>query len=149
MFHSRKNKTSAARKSPLRWLALAAAAVALCKLLLWVSVWYTAGLLPGQAVGVIGGADGPTAIFVTASTTPAASLCQSGSLLLAGLAVFFALQWPAAPRRTAKRLLPAVLAATAALLWLVPLLTFCTAETWCCGAAVALALVLAVRRLRR
>ena len=135
-------------KNPLRWLLLAPAAAALLQLVLWAVFWFTVQS-PADSVGIIGGADGPTAIIVTASTTPAASLCQSASLLLASLSAFFALQWPAAAPRTVRHLLPVVLAVAAAGLWAVPMALFPTAETWLCGVIVLFAAVLAVRRLRR
>ena len=136
------------RKHPLRWLLLVPAASALLQLVLWAVFWFTVETATHSA-GVIGGADGPTAVFVTASTTPAASLCQSGSLLLASLSAFFALQWPAAAPRTVRHLLPVVLAAAAAGLWAVTMALFPTAETWLCGAVVLFAAALAVRRLCR
>lgn len=68
-------KEYAYRKSPWRFLFAAAAIYGAAKLLpgLWVNIFYwilrvQAMLTPNEAasVGIIGGADGPTAIFLTA-----------------------------------------------------------------------------------
>ena len=62
-------------KSPWRYLFLALAVVGLIGLIYMFAVQYLASFLLTQAVGefesvgIIGGADGPTAIFVTGSST--------------------------------------------------------------------------------
>lgn len=67
-------KEYAYRKSPWRWAALAGAAVS-GLILLWTTAvnWllnllFSASLTEAQSLGIIGGADGPTAIFVTRGT---------------------------------------------------------------------------------
>lgn len=72
----KKTKKSTGRKSPWRYLFAACAAYGAAKLLgaLWVNLIYLVvriwdDLSPqtmAVSIGVIGGADGPTAIFVTA-----------------------------------------------------------------------------------
>ncbi len=60
------------RKSPWRWAALAVAIVggvlALMNGLAGFVSWFLSGKL-NSAVGVIGGADGPTAVFITSEPT--------------------------------------------------------------------------------
>lgn len=57
------------RKSPWRWLFLALCVLsgAYLAFLGAVNSFFTAFLRPGSSVGIIGGADGPTAIFVTSA----------------------------------------------------------------------------------
>lgn len=129
------------RRKWWHWALLAAACLpllstvfsglALQQLLGYVSVG------EGQAMGVIGGADGPTAIFVALEVSPMAwGLGEGVCLALAGLAVFFMLIWPEAagsfvvagadgptavfckPKRY-KLWLPALLALAALVLWAV------------------------------
>lgn len=65
-------------------------------------------------VGIIGGADGPTAVFVTTRLFSIAELFLP--VVLGCLAVFAALQWPG--RRGWQRWLPAALAALGLAFWL-------------------------------
>lgn len=85
------------KKSPWRWVCLLLAAVSGFRL---IRHW-SAGILMmifgrprnGADIGIIGGADGPTAIFVT--TSPDAllySLGMSALLLIMGVVGFFALR---------------------------------------------------------
>lgn len=60
------------RKSPWRFLAMALAIYAAWQLLMEAVAWVTVRYVIHQnaaAVGIIGGADGPTAVFVTASVS--------------------------------------------------------------------------------
>lgn len=142
---------AAPRRSPLRWLLLLGAAIPLAETLM-LGLFHLLLGVEGHAVGVIGGADGPTAVFVTTAVGPGAGVCQSLSLALACLAAFCLLQWPGGPGETLprwKRLLPLVLAAVAAGLWLFALLTAPGIETTGYGLAALLVLVFALRRGRR
>ena len=86
------------KKSPLRWLFLAAALVVVLACLLADGA-FSIGLSASEAatIGVIGGADGPTAIFTTtAATTP---LWECLPLVLGLVCLFLMLGWCCADRR--------------------------------------------------
>lgn len=57
------------RKSPWRWVCLVAAIVCCFMILIHSTTWLITSFLssPAASIGIIGGADGPTAIFVAAS----------------------------------------------------------------------------------
>ena len=57
------------KTSPWRWVCLALAVVCCIVILFHSTTWLLTTFLSSQAasIGIIGGADGPTAIFVTAS----------------------------------------------------------------------------------
>ena len=84
------------RKSPWRWVCLAVAILAV----LCIAYQGLPGLLlmlfnkayNAASIGVIGGADGPTAIFVTNKVSMTAIYSIYGSLLLLGLAGFLLLR---------------------------------------------------------
>lgn len=89
--------------SPWRWLFLAAAALSL--------LWMIASLAPvlftlqaSASIGVIGGADGPTAIFVATKPQPVLfAISAGGSALLACLSCYLTLRRARpVPRRTLK-----------------------------------------------
>lgn len=150
------------KKSGWRWLLLACAGLAL---LAGAERWAA-----GRTVAIIGGADGPTAIFVTGGIgaggvftgwqwqewLPVALGCLAGFLLL---------QWPGAVKG-AKRWLPAAAAAAGLALWVVLAVQFVAESlgwlpagqiTVCVlqrlalhgGFVPALTLAATVRRLRR
>ena len=83
-------------KSPWRWACLALAILSGAAMLFGGGIGLLTFLLNravNSSVGIIGGADGPTAIFVT--TSPDATLYQVGIcllLLVMGLIGFFALR---------------------------------------------------------
>ena len=136
------------KKSPLRWLFLAGAALTLLKDAL-VAVVALLLQLPGSGAGIIGGADGPTAIVVTMSILPEALLCRSLSLAAALLAAFFVLQWPA-PRAKWKLGLIWGLLIAALLLWVASVLLWSlTTDALAAGAAVVPLCLFAGRKLRR
>ena len=136
------------KKSPLRWLFLAGAALTLSKDAL-VAAAALLMQLPGSDVGIIGGADGPTAIVVTMSILPEALLCRSLGLAAALLAAFFALQWPA-PRAKGRQTALRVLIAAAPVLWAASVLLWSlTTDALAAGAAVVLLCLFAGRKLRR
>lgn len=99
-------------RSGWRWAFLAAAAALLlqggCQAL-------RLRLMAGSSIGVIGGADGPTAIFVTGSVLSEGMLFLP--VILGCLSVFCTLQWPG---RTGWRgWLPTALAVAGILVWAV------------------------------
>ncbi len=80
------------RKSPWRYLFAAAAAYGAAELLgelaAWLVILWTWGehtIMDASSVGIIGGADGPTAIFVTANIGTLPSLLISVTLLSVGI----------------------------------------------------------------
>ncbi len=87
-------KEYAYRKSPWRWLFFVMALLSA----LWLGMdlllplLFMASVSESQGVGIIGGADGPTAIFVT--TTPGISMeaIIAGALLILSLILFFRLR---------------------------------------------------------
>lgn len=86
-------KEFAYSKSPWRWGCLVLAAVStlvfLCKGLINLLV-AAISRAEAQSIGIIGGADGPTAIFVTRSPDAAAySMLMSGLILVMSLAGFY------------------------------------------------------------
>ena len=80
-----------------RWLFLALAVLAL--LISFAAVWFLRYMPAFEAgsVGVIGGADGPTAVFVTAA--PTVSMLTEPWVFLAALSGFLLLGWCRADRR--------------------------------------------------
>ena len=130
------------KKSGWRWLLLACAGVAAlaAAAMQWVERMLTAAAI---SVGVIGGADGPTAIFVTGGIgaggvftgwqwqewLPVALGCLAGFLLL---------QWPGAVKG-AKRWLPAALAAAGLALWCLLAVQFALGGTGAASAGQAAA----------
>lgn len=79
------------RKSPWRWLCLAIAILALLSLLYGGILGILTSAITSSA-GVIGGADGPTAIFVTSSPDASQNIRLLSVLLLAmGVLGFIAL----------------------------------------------------------
>ncbi len=90
---NRQMEAYAYRKSPWRWLALAAAALGGGMLLtggVWGLVSWLLTKSMNAGVGVIGGADGPTAIFVASEPTGTAWLFGA-ALLALGLFGFWKL----------------------------------------------------------
>lgn len=85
-------KEYAYRKSKWRWLALAVAVLS-GVMLVWTTAvnWlltllFSFTLSEAESVGIIGGADGPTAIFVTQSPGPDYEVWFFGAAVVAGLA---------------------------------------------------------------
>lgn len=113
---------AAPRKSRWRWLLLVLAGIPLAEAAVLGFFLLSTGA-EGGSVGVIGGADGPTAIFVT-TTDAAWGVGEKLSLALSCLSAFLLLQWPAAEQALSrvKRYLPLLLAASALLLWLLAVL---------------------------
>jgi Na+-transporting methylmalonyl-CoA/oxaloacetate decarboxylase beta subunit len=84
------------KKSPWRFVCLGAAAIAFL-LMMWDLFIGTliSGILTGanESVGIIGGADGPTAIFVTTTTTgPDWEFILFAGIFILGLAGYFRLR---------------------------------------------------------
>lgn len=81
------------RKSPWRYVCLAVAVGCGLWLAWYLGVTWFARLLAGQAasLGVIGGADGPTAIFVTSNPGFDWDLVIMGALVVAGVAGYWRL----------------------------------------------------------
>ena len=106
------------RKSRWRWLLLAGAAVPLAEVLLLGFFWLNTGA-EDSSVGIIGGADGPTAIFVTTAVGGFWAVGEKFSVALSCLTAFLLLQWPAAEAAGSrvKRYLPLALAVLALVLW--------------------------------
>lgn len=104
---------TAPAKSPWRWLFLAAGLVLALPLVPQLLLRIQQMTMVQGSVGVIGGADGPTAIFVTAGPDP---LFGTLAPLLGCAAVFCTLQWPGKGWR---RWLPIALAAAGILVWCV------------------------------
>ena len=104
------------KKSGWRWLLLACAGLAAlaAAAMQWVERMLTAAAI---SVGVIGGADGPTAIFVTAAPS-AWHWAEWLPVALGCLAGFLLLQWPGAGKGI-RRWLPAAAAAAGLALWVV------------------------------
>ena len=100
-------------KSPWRWLFLAAALVLALPLILIVLLRLQQMVLEQSTIAVIGGADGPTAVFVAAESGP---LLGTLAPLLGCAAMFCALQWPGKGWR---RWLPVALAGAGILVWCV------------------------------
>lgn len=151
------------KKSGWRWLLLACAGLAAlaAAAMQWVERMLTAAAI---SVGVIGGADGPTAIFVTAAPS-AWRWAEWLPVALGCLAGFLLLQWPGAVKG-AKRWLPAAAAAAGLALWVVLAVQFvaeslgwlpagqiavCVLQRLALhgGFVPALTLAASVRRLRR
>lgn len=83
-------------KSPWRWAFFALILLGATALLYGGGIGLTAAILSaalaGQDVGIIGGADGPTAIFVTQARGPAIwQIAAAGAVLLAGVIGFYCL----------------------------------------------------------
>lgn len=78
------------RKSPWRWVFLGAAVLAGLWLAFYAGMQLIVEILAGQAadIGVIGGADGPTAIFVTTATFPDWDILIMAAALIVGIAGF-------------------------------------------------------------
>lgn len=82
------------KKNPWRFLFLLAAVVGawelvgglLAKILYWVQLSSVSGAPGAASIGIIGGADGPTAIFVTYSVPSWLKL--AGALLLLGVGIY-------------------------------------------------------------
>lgn len=90
-------KEYAYRKSPWRYVFAAAAAYGAAELLGGLIGWIlylSMGLSSGEAssIGIIGGADGPTAIFVTTSVPSPAEIVLPVLLLTLGIWGFFRLR---------------------------------------------------------
>lgn len=89
------------RKSPWRFAFLIPAVIAGWKLagdgIVWLVGWYLVGrtgeiLRPmRESIGIIGGADGPTSIFVTTSFTTGMEYAVLGLILLIGILGFLRL----------------------------------------------------------
>lgn len=138
------------RKSRWRWLFLAGAVLTGGgAAFLGLTGYIPWALDPAaSAIGVIGGADGPTTVFVT-SSAPALrwSWNELIPLALGCAAAFLLLQWPAAntaPVRSMRLWLPALLAGLGLGLWV--LFSLLAAAD---GAAFLTAGQLAVRELKR
>ena len=86
-------KEFAYRKSPWRFVFLAAAVVSGGWLAFYAGVQLILQTLVGEAgsVGIIGGADGPTAIFVTSAPRPDWDLIIMGAILIVGIVGFIRL----------------------------------------------------------
>lgn len=87
-------KEYAYRKSPWRFVFLALAVVCALWLAWYAGLTMFAQILADEAasIGVIGGADGPTAIFVTTSPGFDWDLVLAGAGLIAGIAGFLRLR---------------------------------------------------------
>lgn len=88
-------KEYAYRKSKWRWLALAAAVLS-GAVLIWTRLvnWlmtalFTLSLGENQSLGIIGGADGPTAIFVTTTLRSDYEIWLLSAIMIAGLAAWW------------------------------------------------------------
>ena len=83
-------KDFAYRKSPWRFAFLAAAVISGGWLAFYAGMQMVLGFIAGEAasIGVIGGADGPTAIFVTTSHNPDWDVIILAAVLAAGIAGF-------------------------------------------------------------
>jgi len=81
-------KEYAWKKSPWRWLCLAAAAVSALALLIGLFQWLTVVDFVGSnaaSIGIIGGADGPTAVFVASpSHSSLFKWCAAGLIFVLG-----------------------------------------------------------------
>lgn len=79
-------------KSPWRWACLALAAVSTLTLVFKGAINLMAAILNKATIGVIGGADGPTAIFVTQAPESAVySMLISALILVMSLVGFYSL----------------------------------------------------------
>lgn len=79
-------------KSPWRWACLALAAVSALTLVFKGAINLMAAILNKATIGVIGGADGPTAIFVTRAPESAVySMLISALILVMSLVGFYSL----------------------------------------------------------
>jgi len=114
------------RRTPLRWLLLPAAAVPMAEALLLQLLTTGFSVPEAGTVGIIGGADGPTAVFVTGVVSTDPTAWGAGGRLALGcalLAVFCLLQWPLPARGEKAKLtavwLPLALACAALVLWTV------------------------------
>ena len=123
-FHSAFADRVRPRRSPLRWLLLPLAIVPLAEAV--VLQLLTAGFSVPEAgaVGVIGGADGPTAIFVAGMVSTDPTAWGAGgrlALALAAAALFCLLQWPLPARGEKAKVLalglPLLLSAAALVVW--------------------------------
>ncbi len=124
------------KKSGWRWLLLACAGLAAlaAAAMQWVERMLTAAAI---SVGVIGGADGPTAIFVTAAPS-AWRWAEWLPVALGCLAGFLLLQWPGAGKGI-RRWLPAALAAAGLALWCLLAVQFALGGTGAASAGQAAA----------
>lgn len=81
-------------KNPWRWGCLVVAIIGALSLL-WQGVImvlaYTLTRNEAASIGIIGGADGPTAIFVSTTVAPAYSIIVPLILLILGMVGFFLL----------------------------------------------------------
>ena len=85
-------KEFAYEKSPWRWACLALAAVSALTLVFKGAINLMAAILNKATIGVIGGADGPTAIFVTRAPESAVySMLISALILVMSLVGFYSL----------------------------------------------------------
>ena len=85
-------KEVAYEKSPWRWGCLALAAVSALTLVFKGAINLMAAILNKATIGVIGGADGPTAIFVTRAPESAVySMLISALILVMSLVGFYSL----------------------------------------------------------
>lgn len=88
-----KMKDYAYRKSPWRFAFAAMAVIGAVELLGYLAAWFAVNVLGGisfpvteaATVGIIGGADGPTAVFVAASVGPVSELLWVLLLTAAGI----------------------------------------------------------------
>ena len=77
-------------KSPWRWACLALAAVSALTLVFKGAINLMAAILNKAAIGAIGGADGPTVIFVTQSPDAASySMLMAALILLMSIVGFY------------------------------------------------------------
>ena len=127
------------RQSPLRWLFLAAAlAVVLACLLADGAFTFGMSASEAAAIGVIGGADGPTAIF-TAGTV-ASPLWEHLPLVLGLVCLFLMLGWCCADRQ--RCWVPAVLCGACTVGWMLGPVVVAVSMLGTGSAAIALSLLL-------
>ena len=81
-------------KNPWRWVCLVVAIIGALSLLWQGVIMVLAYMLTrneAASIGIIGGADGPTAIFVSTTVAPAYSIIVPLILLILGMVGFFLL----------------------------------------------------------
>jgi len=91
--YNERMKAFAYRKSSWRFAFAAMAVIGAVELLGYLAAWFAANVLGGisfpvteaATVGIIGGADGPTAIFVTAAVGPVSDLLWMMILMIVGI----------------------------------------------------------------
>lgn len=87
------DQETTAKKSPLRFVFAALASIGALGLLRYLAAWLIGNVFGGisfnvsraATIGIIGGADGPTAVFVTAATGPVWELLLWILLLAVGI----------------------------------------------------------------